>query len=147
MRSVRNVKNTKSCRMIADSTVAKKPAAPRKPRSPAKAKPKDLALVVGPTADEEGFHVLRRRSEDAPVEMGTVRPMKEGEPIDGEVVSMRPRKDVPYVYDVKTVMPDRKPRGERRLTSDGPPQVATEDYRRGWDKIWGKGRAKDTRLN
>jgi hypothetical protein len=126
--------------MIGDVAVAKNSSRPRKP--------KDVALIVGPTADQEGVHVLRRRDEDAPVELGTVRPMKEGEPIDGEVVKLRPRKDAPFVYDVKTVLGGRKAgHGERRLTSDGPPQVATDDYRRGWDKIWGKARPKDARPN
>lgn len=126
--------------MLRDIPVAKS--------SPRARKAKDVALVVGPTADLEGVHVLRRRSEDAPVELGTVRPMKEGEPIDGEVVKLRPRKDAPFAFDVKTVLPGRKAgHGERRLTSDGPAQVATDDYRRGWDKIWGKPRGKDARPN
>ncbi len=117
-------------------------------RSPRPRKPKDVALVVGPTADHEGVHVLRKRGEDEPVELGTVRPMKEGEPIDGEVVKLRPRKDEPFVFDVKTMMSGRKAgHGERRLTSDGPPQVATDDYRKGWDAIWGEGRGKDARPN
>jgi hypothetical protein len=126
--------------MLSNVAVAKKSPRPRKP--------KDVALVVGPTADHEGLHVLRRRDEDAPVELGTVRPLKEGEPIDGEVVKLRPRQDAPFVCDVRTMLPGRRAgHGEGRLTSDGPPQVATDDYRRGWEKIWGKSRGKDARLN
>jgi len=99
---------------------------------------RDVAMVVGRTDDEEGYHVLRRRGED-PVELGTMRPLKDGEVIDGEVIALRPRKDVPFVYDVKTKLPARQ-QPQRRLTSDGPPQVATEEYRRGWDSIWGNRR-------
>jgi hypothetical protein len=95
----------------------------------------DLAVIVDRTEDDEGFHVLRRRG-DAPVEVGTLRPLKEGQPIEGEVISLKPRKDVPFIYDVKTKLPDPR----RRLTSDGPPQVATKEYRTGWEAIWGKRR-------
>jgi hypothetical protein len=97
-------------------------------------------MIVDRTDDEEGFHVLRRRGEE-PVEVGTLRPLKEGQPIEGEVISLRPRKDVPYVYDVKTKV--AAPRAQRRLTSAGPAQVASEEYRAGWDKIWGKRRSGD----
>lgn len=142
--------------MIAHVATRKKPAPAassstprrktRKPRARAESPERpvgDVALVVGPTEDQQGFRVLRKRSEDAPVELGTVRPMKEGEPIDGEVVKMRPRKNVPFVYDVKSVMDAPK-----RFTSDGPPQVATDEYRRGWDAIWGKrGKNQNAVLN
>jgi hypothetical protein len=101
-------------------------AAKRAPRA------KDVAIIVQPTEDNEGFHVLRRRDEDGPVELGTVRPLREGHPIDGEVVSLKQRKDFPFAYDVKVELP------EQRATSDGPAQVATEQYRAGWEKIWGK---------
>jgi hypothetical protein len=96
----------------------------------------DLALVLDRSEDSEGYRVLRRRAADASVELGTIRPLREGRPIDGEVVSLRPREDVPFVYDMKTELADPHA-AERRPTSDGPPQIATEEYRRGWDVIWG----------
>jgi hypothetical protein len=97
------------------------------------ARSRDVALIFDRTEDREGFHVLRRRDEDHPVEVGTIRPLREGKPIDGEVVSLRPNADMPLLCDVKVELPDR------RGTSDGPAQVASEDYRRGWDAIWGGG--------
>ena len=103
--------------------------------SPKARKFKDVALVLDRTEDKQGFHVLRRRGEDKEVEIGTVRPLREGKEIDGEVVSFRPRKDVPFVYDVRTELPARE-----RPTSDGPAQVATDEYRRGWEAIWGQAR-------
>jgi hypothetical protein len=96
---------------------------------------RDVAMIVDRTEDNEGFQILRRRGEDAPVEMGTMRPLREGKPIDGEVVSLRQRRDLPFLYDVKTELSEPE---SRRATSDGPAQVATEDYRRGWDAIWGR---------
>jgi hypothetical protein len=95
---------------------------------------RDVAMIVDRTEDNEGFQILRRRNEDAPVELGTMRPLREGKPIDGEVVSLRQRRDLPFLYDVKTELPDEA----RRTTGEGPPQVATDQYRRGWDAIWGR---------
>ena len=111
-----------------------------KPGSPRRKSPrfKDVALVLDRTEDQEGFEILRRRGEDREVEFGTLRPLKEGRAVDGEVVSLKPRKDVPFVYDVKTELEDPQPE-RRRPTSDGPAQVATPEYRRGWEAIWGKG--------
>jgi hypothetical protein len=95
----------------------------------------DVALIVNRTEDNEGFQVLRRRSEDRAVEVGTLRPLQEGKPIDGEVISLKPREDMPFVFDVTVELESRR--------GVGPPQVATEQYRRGWDAIWGaRGEAK-----
>jgi hypothetical protein len=118
-------------------------------RRPRTRKQQDVALVLDRTDDSEGYQILRRRGDHRPVELGTIRPLKEGRPIDGEVVSLKPRKDVPFLYDVKTELPDPVP-DDKRLTSDGPPQVATAEYRRGWEAIWGKrrkGRPDRTDLN
>jgi hypothetical protein len=97
----------------------------------------DLALVLDRIESSDGYRVLRRRAADSSVELGTIRPLQEGRPIEGEIVSMSPREDVPFLYDVKTELPDQRP-AQRRLTSDGPPQIATEGYRRGWEAIWGQ---------
>lgn len=99
---------------------------------------KDVALVVGQTEDRKGYQILRKRGEDADVELGTVRPLEEGKPIDGEVVGMRQRKEHPFLFDVKTEFNtnDAPPEG-RRGTSVGPAQVASDKYREGWDAIWG----------
>ena len=96
----------------------------------------DVALVFG--SNEHGTHILRRRSAEAPIEAGLLRPLREGKPIDGEVVSLKRRRDVPALYDVKSELPD--PRPAPRATSDGPAQVATAAYRKGWDAVWGRRR-------
>jgi hypothetical protein len=105
---------------------------------------KDVAMIVDRTEDNEGFQVLRRRSEDDPVEIGTLRPLREGKPLDGDVVSLRQRRDLPFLFDVKTEVALESE--SRRATSDGPAQVATEDYRRGWDAIF-RTRPRTARLN
>jgi len=97
-----------------------------------------VALILHPTEDSEGFQVLRQRAEGRSLEVGTMRPLREGRPIDGEVVSLHPRPEMPFVCDVEVQLPD-----SRRSTSDGPPQVATESYRRGWEAIWGQPPSED----
>jgi hypothetical protein len=81
-------------------------------------------------------HILRRRSEDAPVEAGVAQPLTEGRPITGEVISMRQREDLPFLFDVKTELEGPAP----APSTDGPAQVATDSYRKGWDAIWGRRR-------
>jgi hypothetical protein len=96
-----------------------------------------VAFVFG--KDEHGVHILRRRSEDAPVEAGVMEPLAEGRPITGEVISLEQRKDVPFLFDVKTVI--EGPRAENREAEpagDGPARVASDKYRKGWDAIWGR---------
>jgi hypothetical protein len=101
----------------------------------------DVALVLDRTEDAEGYRVLRHRATDNQVEFGTMRPLKEGRPIDGEVISLSARQDLPFLYDVKTEMADPRPETRKRPTSDGPAQIATEEYRKGWDAIWGRAAA------
>jgi hypothetical protein len=96
-----------------------------------------VAFVFG--KDERGIHILRRRSEDAPVEAGVMEPLAEGRPITGEVVSLEQRKDLPFLFDVKTVLEDQHAdRKSSETSSDGPARVATDSYRKGWDAIWGQ---------
>jgi len=102
----------------------------------------DVAIVFG--QDEHGTHILRRRSEESPLEAGLLRPLREGKPIDGEVVRLTPRREAPMLFDVKTELED--PRGPRP-TSEGPAQVASDAYRRGWDAVWGSRRRNSHALN
>ena len=107
--------------------------------------PRDVAMVLDRTEDAGGYRVLRHRGGENGIELGTLRPLKEGRPIDGEVISLAARQDLPFLYDVKTELADPRAQEradkeeQRRLTSDGPAQIATEQYRRGWEAIWGAG--------
>ena len=93
--------------------------------------------------DVDGVHILRRRGENSPVEAGLLQPLVEGRPISGELITMKRREDVPFLFDVKSELPGPEAATETR-SSHGPSQVATESYRKGWDAIWG-GRAKAPR--
>jgi hypothetical protein len=114
-----------------DSRLGKaQPASPSGPSG-------DVAFVWG--KNEDGVHILRRRNENAPVEAGLLQPLVEGRPITGELISMRRREDMPFLYDVNSELPAPEVR-----TAPGPSQVATESYRKGWDAIWG-GRERTSR--
>ena len=110
--------------------------------SSANSPPGDVAFVFG--KDEQGTHILRRRSQDAPIEAGVLRPLQNGKPIDGEVISLSPRHEAPLLFDVKSELPSPYPAA--RPTSDGPAQVASDAYRKGWDAVWGR-RRRDRTVN
>jgi hypothetical protein len=108
----------------------------------------DVALVHRVSPDGS-VHVIRRRGET--LEAGALRPVVEGAPVHGEIVSLRPRENFPLLCDVdvlytppateKAVEPPA-PRASRRK---GPAQVATDVYRDNWDSIWS--RKKTNALN
>ena len=97
----------------------------------------DVALIHGKTADGEGLRIIRRR--DDRLELGAVRPLKEGAPIAGEVVSLTPRPDFPLLCDVKVQYSAAAARSDvADSPRHGPAQVATDQYRENWDRIWQK---------
>ena len=103
--------------------------------------------MLGSSVD--GTRIIRRRSPDGPLEAGVLQPLREGKPIDGELVSLTPRTDVPFLFDVKTELPDRHAALRARARAekpDGPAQVASEAYRKGWDAVWGN-RRRDRSVN
>lgn len=104
---------------------------------------RDRAVVLGPV-DDKSFAILRQRAEDAPLEAGVVRPMREGEPIHGELVSLsRPEASSP-VLDVK-VHYDGRPKARATDTASpalphkGPARVTSEAFREGWDAVFRRG--------
>lgn len=118
----------------------KKPAATATELAKAPAS-SDVALIHGPTADGQGFNILRAR--DNRLELGAVRPLREGAPITGEVVTLHPRQNFPALCDVETHFkaPERlsdqqAPAAHTLAARAGPAQVATDEYRRNWDAIW-----------
>ncbi len=101
------------------------------PKSP------DIALIHGKTTDGEGLRIIRKREDR--IELGAVRPLQQGMPITGEVVSLTPRPEFPLLCDVKVEL--EAPRAERDVAErarSGPAQVATDSYRENWDRIWMK---------
>jgi len=112
----------------------------------------DVALIHGVTADGEGLKILRARGDR--LELGAIRPLREGAPITGEVVTLRPRPSFPALCDVEThfkpseAASDRQePAAAANVQRSGPAQVATEDYRRNWDAIWNRPEPKSKLSN
>jgi hypothetical protein len=95
-------------------------------------------LIVGPETEGGGNAVLRRRDER--VELGELRAIREGQPLgSGEMVRLKKRDEHPRLFDVE-VLADLR---EAEARGAGPPQVATEAYRTGWELIFGDGDTVD----
>lgn len=98
----------------------------------------DVALVHRVTPDGS-VHVIRRRGDQ--LEAGELKPLREGAPIQGEVVSLRPRPSFPLLCDVDVhYQPPASPAPAKPSAlparRKGPAQVATDVYRDNWDSIW-----------
>jgi hypothetical protein len=109
----------------------------------------DVLFVHSPAPKGDGYRVVRLREDR--VEMGQMSDVKEGEPLRGEVVKLKPRGESMRVFDVETLVP-REEAPPASPTHDGPAQVATEAYRDHWDGIFGapsgpKARRKRELLN
>jgi hypothetical protein len=107
----------------------------------AKSRTEDVALVYGQSSDGAGVRVIRKRADR--VELGEIRPLEHGKPLGGEVVQLRQRGEGP-LFDVEVQVPAPK---AAALSSAGPAQVATDEYRRNWDAIWSKRKADPKLLN
>ncbi len=107
-----------------------------KPR--AKRSAKDVVLIHG--VSESGEMAVIRAREDR-VEAGLVRPIREGEPLTGEVIKLKPRAEFPLLCDVDVEVPrgmlNAPGGGEQAARAHkGPAQVATKAYRDNWESIW-----------
>jgi hypothetical protein len=86
----------------------------------------DVVVPRARTDDGEGVKVVRLR--DRAIELGEVRPLRDGRaiPESAEVVSLTPRDDAP-AWNVEVVVARR-----------GPAQVASRSYRDNWDATFGE---------
>jgi hypothetical protein len=120
----------------------KSPTPPLEAAPPAATSTQDVALVHHVTPDGT-VHVIRRRGDQ--LEAGALSPLREGAPIQGEVLSLRPRENFPMLCDVDVLYkpPAAKPTDKPSAAAPaarrkGPAQVATNDYRENWDSIWSR---------
>lgn len=106
--------------------------------------PADVVVLGGPTDDGVGRKVVRMRSDR--VETGELRPLQEGKPLTGDVVTLRPRENTPWLCDVDvahaapTLVPAADVASASSITTalgKGPAQVATKEYRHNWESIFG----------
>lgn len=99
----------------------------------------DVVLVHSPTEDGAGARVIRMRPER--IEVGEVRPVREGQPLVGEVVRLKPRAESPALCDVEVLykgptMGDKPASPPAMQKAPGPAQVATQAYRDNWEQIF-----------
>jgi len=115
----------------------------------AKSASRDVALIRGRTADGEGLSILRQKGDR--VELGALKPLKEGVPIHGEVVTLKPRPEFPLLCDVDVNYTPPEQVADVAKRSDearrGPAQVASESYRENWDAIWSRPAKKRELVN
>ncbi len=91
----------------------------------------------GVTEDGDGLRILRAR--EGRLEAGEVRPLQHGRPLHGELVRLTPRHDVPGLHDVQVLLPHGAPSiPTPQAARQGPAQVATDTYRRNWDRIFSR---------
>ena len=83
------------------------------------------------------------------MEMGLLKPLREGKPISGEVITLKQREDVPLFYDVRSEYNGSEPqdqgKDQGKEPGDGPAHVTSDAYRKGWDAVWG--RRRDRSIN
>jgi hypothetical protein len=108
----------------------------------------DVVLIHGRSADGKGLSVIRHRNDQ--LERGVVVPLEHGKPIHGEVVTLRPRPEFPLLCDVHVECTGRTADAENtdtRAVGKGPRQVATEQYRANWEKIFERSPTPKGNLN
>jgi hypothetical protein len=93
-------------------------------------------FVLLHSRSENGVRVLRSRN--GTLEVGEIRELKEGQPIQGDVVRLAPT-DHERLYEVDVLV-----ESPRRPARSGPAQVASAAYRAHWEAIFG---ADDESLN
>ncbi len=103
----------------------------------------DVVLLHSPTESGDGIRVVRKR--DEAIEVGELRPMREGQAIHGEVVRLTQRAEHALLFDCEVVVPAQsakepppEPAEPRSVAHKGPARVTTEAYRGGWDLIFGQ---------
>jgi hypothetical protein len=96
-----------------------------------------VVFVHGPAEHGEGLRVIRKR-EDV-IEIGEIRAVQEGRPLQGDLVKLKPRREHDRLFDVE-VLASREELGQKpaSLPHAGPAQVATETYRANWEAIFGR---------
>jgi hypothetical protein len=93
---------------------------------------RDMLFVYG--EDQAGsYGVIRQR--ETRVELGRIRPIREGQPITGELVQLKKREEHERLFDVEVLYDDRA----RQTPRAGPAQVASDAYRSHWEQIFGRG--------
>jgi hypothetical protein len=96
----------------------------------------DLMILHSATPDGEAIHALRSRP--GRLDLAELRPLKNGQDVSHfEVVNLKPHKDMPNLCDVDVLYSPKKVESEQTVSHHaGPPAVATEAYRKNWNRVF-----------
>ncbi len=111
--------------------------------------PRDLVFVEGTT--EHGLSIVRLKSDadgEPQIEVGELRPIREGQPLHGEVLKLTPRSENARLFDAEVLLPapsalaaggnaTSDAPSNKALPHKGPARVTTEAFRTNWDGIFG----------
>lgn len=103
-------------------------------------KTEDVVLIHG-RSEDGALKILRKKGDQ--LSAGELRPMEEGKPIEGDVLKLRPRKEMPLLCDVEEEVKIPKSTG----ALEKPARVASDRYRAGWEKLWGRRARARTKPN
>lgn len=98
-------------------------------------------IQIGPDIGAGDARPCVRHHPDHSITRGWVKPLKNGEPLNGaEVLAIRYDAqvgdfEVKSVYDPSCPQPSESPQAS---SASGPAMVASEEYRSGWDRIFGQ---------
>jgi len=90
--------------------------------------PQDIVFVHG-KSEGGRYQVIRQR--DQQIEIGEMATVREGQPILGDLVKLHPLEQHERLFACETIA--SSPVREEQ----GPAQVASEAYRKGWEAIFG----------
>ena len=99
------------------------------------AKTGDVLLVHGFSDGGGTAHVLRKRGET--VESGLLRPVRSGQPLTGDLLSLRRRPEFPLLFDVMKEVRSPLRAAEKTCRGAGPSRTTSARYRKGWESVWG----------
>jgi hypothetical protein len=83
-------------------------------------------VILGKVVDDKGSRRCIRHKADHQWEAGTVTPVRQGDPIQHALV-VNNTSDEQGRFEVTA-----------EIRVDGPPKVVTNEYREGWDRVFGK---------
>jgi hypothetical protein len=98
-------------------------------------------MQIGPDRGD-GLHPCVRHTPDHKISPGWVKPLKQGKPLNGASVVYLQYDPSIGDFEVKSTYEPNQPKDMSTKTqaspSTGPAMVASDEYRSGWDRIFGQ---------
>ncbi len=93
-------------------------------------------LHMGPQVEADGSRACLRHMPDHTWREGILRPVKEGQPLRSDLPCVAVERQEDGTFSVQELMPGS--RTEEAATSSGPAMVNSENFKTGWDRVFGK---------